>query len=301
MPVFWATHVGTSRILLAAEGLQPAPFSSEEGVQKGDGPAGAEFCAGKHPEVKALDADLAMHGGAARFIMDDGYAVGAPSAVVEAGRRFGKAVAELELEVQVSKCECYCPSGPQAQPAGFSDTCSPLVWHRSVVVRGARGGCGIMIGGVPVGDDGYVHMCLAAKAGEVVSKVEKVHCVLRSLHLQAAHCVTYYCLNTLFQHWTQHRYPDQSIKAASSPDRAVLGAARVCLGHNVAEDRFAIRRLHLPARMYGGRCWSSADAIPEAFIGAICHTMTCMPSQNTLDGAETLGFMLQFDPLVGPH
>eukprot|EP00966_Prymnesium_polylepis_P027664 639466-Prymnesium_polylepis.1 len=38
--------------------------------------ASLAFCVAIHPEVRALDAELAVHGGCARFIMDDGYACG---------------------------------------------------------------------------------------------------------------------------------------------------------------------------------------------------------------------------------
>ena len=78
-------------------------------MQQGDGPASAAFCAGIHPDVRALDAELGLHGGIARFIMDDGYAVGPPDAVFPAVRRFGEAIAELGLDLQETKCECYCP------------------------------------------------------------------------------------------------------------------------------------------------------------------------------------------------
>ena len=93
-------------------------------------------------------------------------------------------------------------------------------------------GFGIMIGGVPVVDDSYVCSCMGAKAGEVVSKIDKVSCMLRTLHLQAAHCVTYYCLNSLFHHWVQHCYPEQSVGAAGLLDEAVLRAAKACLGND---------------------------------------------------------------------
>ena len=51
VPLFWASHIGSSKIYLASDGLQEAPFSSEEGVQQGDGPSSAGFCVGIHPEM----------------------------------------------------------------------------------------------------------------------------------------------------------------------------------------------------------------------------------------------------------
>ena len=85
-PLFWATHSVRSAVHLATSGSERAGFDSEEGVQQGSGPASTGFCAGIHPEVQALDFELSAQGGAARFIMDDGYAVGPPELVFEAVR-----------------------------------------------------------------------------------------------------------------------------------------------------------------------------------------------------------------------
>ena len=76
LPLFMSTYAPKSRISLAAPGLPDADFFSEEGVQQGDAMAGVAFCGGIHPEVCALDSSLRQHGGAARFQMDDGYAIG---------------------------------------------------------------------------------------------------------------------------------------------------------------------------------------------------------------------------------
>ena len=98
---------------LATSGSERAGFDSEEGVQQGSGPASTGFCAGIHPEVQALDSELSAQGGAARFIMDDGYEVGPPELMFEAVRRFGEAIAPVGLELQEGKSECYCPAGPE--------------------------------------------------------------------------------------------------------------------------------------------------------------------------------------------
>ena len=44
VPLFWASHMGRSKIFLASEGLRQAPFLSEDGVQQGGSPFGAGFC-----------------------------------------------------------------------------------------------------------------------------------------------------------------------------------------------------------------------------------------------------------------
>ena len=69
-------------------------------MQQGDGPSSGAFCAAIHPEVQALDSDLAAHGGAARFLMDDGYAIGPADVVFDAVRRFANAMGSLGLTLQ---------------------------------------------------------------------------------------------------------------------------------------------------------------------------------------------------------
>eukprot|EP00973_Karenia_brevis_P042117 5830296-Karenia_brevis.AAC.1 len=196
-PLFHATHSVSSPIFLAADGLHRAAFDSEEGVQQGDGPASASFCAGIHPEVKALDSELAAHGGAARFIMDDGYAIGPPQAVFAAVRRFGCAVRNLGLELQESKCACYCPAGPgvmtEHRPISF-----PI--GQFIDSDGSSHGFGVPVGGIPVGDNTYVQCYLTMKAAKAVSKIDSVTDALQPLHIQSLHSAAYFGLNSLFDH-----------------------------------------------------------------------------------------------------
>ena len=92
-------------------------------MQQGDGLASADFCVGLHPEIKVLDAEVAVAGGAARFDMDDGYVVGPPEAVFPAVLRFSDNIRDLGLELQLEKCECYSPAGvvhsPDSRPLGM--------------------------------------------------------------------------------------------------------------------------------------------------------------------------------------
>ena len=94
--------------MLASPGMPTAEFCSEEGVQQGDAVAGVSFCGGVHPEVCALDEQLRAHGGAARFQMDDGYAMGPSGAVFPAVLAFAQSMRGLGLELQLDKCFCYC-------------------------------------------------------------------------------------------------------------------------------------------------------------------------------------------------
>ena len=110
-PLFWACYSHRSDILLSAPGTPCADFGSEEGVQQGDSFAATGFCVGIHPEICALDAAVSQHGGAARFIMDDGYVAGPSHVVFQAISVFAAAIPGAGLELQESKTFCYSPNG----------------------------------------------------------------------------------------------------------------------------------------------------------------------------------------------
>ena len=135
--------------------------------------------------MQALDFELSAQGGAARFIMDDGYAVGPPELVFEAVRRFGEAIAPLGLELQEGKSECYCPAGPETISAHRPIT-FPLGTCRDRAGMALQPiGHGIQVGGVPLSDTALVQHFLAHKVSKVVSKIDKVNNMLRPLHFQA--------------------------------------------------------------------------------------------------------------------
>ena len=91
VPLLWATYCPKSDVHLPIDGgLEKAGFTSDEGAQQGDGLASAGFCVTIHPEVCQLDAELVPYGGAARFDMDDGHAMGHPHVVFPAVMRFAQ-------------------------------------------------------------------------------------------------------------------------------------------------------------------------------------------------------------------
>ena len=199
-------------MFLSAPGLPEADFESDEGVHQGDALASVGFCAAIHEDVKDLDATLAAHGGAARFDMDDGYAVGPRDVVFQAVTEFAAQVEELGLRLQWAKSECFsfagglesCPERPADMPLG--------------AIRGENGaviGLGLKIGGVPVGDACYVAAFLQHRSLVAVSRIDKVQAKLRNTRLSALWTTLHYALLPLFQDWTQHCYPEDCMPAAA--------------------------------------------------------------------------------------
>ena len=148
VPVLWATCSPKSPVYLpGAAGLDEATFTSSEGAQQGDSLASAAFCVAVHPEIKQLDAELAAGGGAARFDMDDGYAMGPAGVVFSAIERFAERVAAIGLELQLDKRECYCPHGgleasphrPPQMPLGTAAAADGSVGY-GIPVGGYSGG-----------------------------------------------------------------------------------------------------------------------------------------------------------------
>ena len=156
---------------------------SSEGTQQGFATSSATFSVAIHPELVALDAELRPFGGCARAIMDDIYAAGPPHVVWRAVIRFAAALTQATgLQLQQSKYACYS--------RGYDLTTCP--WRE--LVGAALGGettpdgaftHGVMIGGVPVGDDAYVLEVMRRKADEIVSYIDDTMTELRD-HPHAA-------------------------------------------------------------------------------------------------------------------
>ena len=287
IPLTRAVYQGANDVYLASNGLRLADYQCAEGVHQGDPLSSAQFCAAIHPEVRQLDAELRDSGGSARFDMDDGYALGPPDEVFPAVLRFAARVHALGLELQVPKCRCFSVaadlenhnSRPSTLPVG------EVTLQDGVVARG------ITISGVPVGEARYVTSQLACKVEDMVSIIQIVSTKLRDRHSQALWSVVYHCLQSKFQYWIQHCTPDVVASAAQEFDASVLRAVCDCIGDGTAEDPICMRRLRLPARMYGGGIRSMVDVAPAAFMGVIWQTVPLMADRLGIGGDLLLGFM----------
>eukprot|EP00973_Karenia_brevis_P060378 8401393-Karenia_brevis.AAC.1 len=111
--------------------------------------------------------------------MDDGYACGPPGIVFDAVAQFAEAVADVGLELRVDKCRCFSlgldlqtfPGRPPHMPVG------------SLAAPDGRVGYGVLVGGVPVGDEVFVRTFLDGRVQKTTSKINHVVSQLRDLHL----------------------------------------------------------------------------------------------------------------------
>ena len=293
VPLFHATHKHNSRVVLAAPGLPTADFTSAEGVQQGDGLSSGNFCVAIHPEVCELDAALAPVGGCAKFDMDDGYAIGPAELVFPAVHQFAAAIEDLGLQLQVHKCQYYCPRGA----AHVGDTVFP---RGCVRLPDGSEAYGLLVGNVPVGDDAYVHAQLQAKTDRALSKITTISSQLRDVHLQSLHCVMHYALHPLLDYWLQHSYPHHSIPQAALLDAALLAEVQHSMVRaGAAVDELTVRRLRLPARLYGCGLRERASLAPAAFVASACRALPLFLHRLDADGGELPGFLPQLGPVLG--
>ena len=255
----------------------PTRGDSSEGWLQGGPSSSLGFCVGIHPEAVALDAELAPFGGCARLITDDLYALGPPAVVFPAVTRFAERLrASTGLEVTTSKCACYSPafySGvydlevcPWRQQAGIAiGTVDPAMPY----IQGAA--TGIMVGGVPIGDDEYIEAVLDQEVDGIVSCIEKTTSELRATPHCLWSCLTY-SLAPKFDYWLRHMPPVQTVNAAARVDRALLATARELGYDSIFHDAITQRRLRLPVRMRGcglrSRVWLAPIAYASSFVEA---------------------------------
>ena len=234
---------------------------SSEGSRQGLPPSSLEFVVAIHDEVRALCAELSIWGGCARFVSDDGYACGPAHVVFDAVARFVRRVeALLSLEGQWGKFSCFsrrydlyaCPHRARyGVPVG---TLTPLEVSREIEADSAllpedqRGGLllpvdlyvrgsgrGIMVGGVPLGDEQYEALCLWQLTSRSVSSLRQTSVQLRSAphHQWSLH---HYCHAPELDYWLRHLPPATTRSAAERWDAAMEEAFEACTYAGAVRD-----------------------------------------------------------------
>ena len=128
-------------------------WTCEDGSHQGCASSGAAFCLAIHPSILAADEALARSSGFARFFADDGYLCGEPGAVLEALGVFEKQVKkECGLDLNRGKTEWHAATAATAHEVRARMEEEGL---KEGVGEGADGGRGIIVTGIPVGDEAY--------------------------------------------------------------------------------------------------------------------------------------------------
>ena len=112
-------------------------------------------------------------------------------------------------------CWCYSPSYDL-------DACP---WRAAAGVPiGATGGArGIIVAGVPIGENAYVAEVLRHKADEIIEYIDATTERLRE-HPHALWAALYYCCQSRFDYWLRHVPPRHTAVPAANIDAALLHA-----------------------------------------------------------------------------
>jgi hypothetical protein len=251
-----------------------------------------------HPEVCAADAELALLGGCARFIMDDGYLVGPPAAAfAAAGRLVARLRAATGLEAQVAKFTCFSHFFPLAEYEPMRQLGARLGARHAPVAAGGLSldGYGVLVGGVPLGDSVFEQQVLHEHCAQIESYGltlrEQLHADTHSLW-----ALLHYCLQPTFDYWLQHLPPGVTLGFATRVD-AVLAdvVSTVAMLHPREWHPLVCRRLALPARRHGGGLRLRCELAPRAYVGSfVAASERFLPLP---DGSG--GFFSMLEPLFG--
>ena len=287
-------HAPTDLFVTVAQRLFDAMGrgDSSEGTQQGFAVSSGGFSITIHPELSALDAELAPFGGAARAITDDAYAVGPPEVVFPALERFAQRLHDATgLEVQQSKYDCWSPEydlercpwrarvGAAVGGEVVDDAAHPRYGERVA---------GVMIGGVPVGEDTYVQEVMRRKADEIVSYIDTTVSSLRD-RPHSAWSALFYCCASRLDHWLRHLPPYLVRPAALRVDAAMRRAAEQLGYRGMLDDLLVRERFHFPARMHGCGIRARVDVSPMAYVSCCVEALEmCVDDQRPLFAALLL-------------
>jgi len=296
VPVLHALWGAGTHLVLGAEqrrlfGDSPTRADSAEGVQQGCPLSSLAFALGVHPELQGLDGELSPFGGAARAIMDDVYAVGPPSIVFPAVQRFRLALELLTgLTSNIRKFVCYSPAHDLHSCPWRADAQVPLG------VDARCGGYGVMVAGVPVGDDLFVRAKVNDVAADVVTYIRATAAKL-SGHPQALWAALYYGCQSRFDYWLRHVAPRITAAGAAMVDEALLEVGEQLTYVGCLRESLTLRRVRLPGRMGGCGLRARAELAHVAFAACVAESVPRLsgpdgyfPSLRPSLGNGTSGF-----------
>jgi len=297
-PLFRVQLVPRSSIILGDRAKSRAGFDSEEGVQQGSGEGPMGFCLGLHEDLVWADSRLAAHGGCAKGDMDDIYMFGPIHEVLETALGFADRLqdrAGIALNLGKSAVHSIDPARDASILAGnpvyartFKVGCLSSV---DVASAPYGSGYGIVVSGVPVGDAVFVDRHIDVKVDVALEQIQNSVSQLRDAHRQSLWTVLLFCLRPKLDFLAQTCHGAHANAAFQRFDAAVLSAAGAAAGQSLARlDPFRLRRLALPARLFGCGMRRLAAVAPAALVGTLCRVLPPM-IDSWSDGQVRPGFL----------
>ena len=289
--------------------LQLVPYRSAQGGQQGAYSAGAGHNIVTLPHFKEVDAAVKARGGCARAIMDDLAVAGHPGDVWPALQRLEEQMFEIVgLRKHLTKPSVYSRTGRYGN--------MPLAgYHVGTNGGGDTGlelGHGVVLAGVPIGDEIFKRNYVALEVGRVRGVIDSVLPLLRTSNKSRDHAfhVDRLSLSHMLDFVSQTTPPTREILALlRGADDHRLAALASSIGidplapplasEGLADLDLVKSRCFLPVRERGLGLTRNADTARAAFVGALELVVPRFPDVLDPEGNGVPGLFPHLAPVVG--
>lgn len=175
-------------------------------------------------DVKWADEQLRVVGGVVRFSTDDGYLVGPPDIAIRIANEMAQRIeARCGLHLNRTKSKVFYQDVTAARHAV---TTSPgrgftLGHLRGVCPATAADGFGIMVVGIPVGDDRFVAKSMTTKTSTILEGFNKIISTLRLVSSMSLMAMCTYCCIPMLNYWMQIMDPDDMLEHCNRLDDGI--------------------------------------------------------------------------------
>jgi hypothetical protein len=257
---------------------------------------------------KEADAAVKTRGGCARAIMDDLIVAGHFDDVWPTVQRLEERAFETtNLKKHPTKPAVYSPSGQYGNmPHGYR------VGTNGGGDTGLELGYGVVVAGVPIGDEIFKRNYVALEAGRVRGVIEKVVPLLRTSNKTRDHAfhVDSLSLSHMLDFVSQTTPPTLDIlRILQDADEHRLTALASAIGINplsppleregLTDPDLVKRRCFLPVRERGLGLTQNADTARAAFVGALELVVPRFPDKRDPEGNLVPGLFPHLTPVVG--
>ena len=277
--VFRATHQPKADII----GISA---KSEEGVRQGNPLSSMAFCLLIQEDIVWAQEQLQRVGGRLVFDMDDSYACGPIEPVMQIAKQLAQRLEKrCKVQLQPTKSKIFCQNIETVRE--YIDS-HPECEYRIGKVECADGqeGFGIMTAGLPLGDEQFVNEKLRAKADKVCESINTLTNALRPVSAQSLYAMLMFCCLPQLTYEMRTLHPNMIGPHLEKVDTKLKWAAGIATGVDLDKVKFAMERLRLPKRMYGGGIRKLAEIAPAAFVAGFCDTLPCL-----VNSPERVGLM----------
>jgi len=294
-----------------------ADHKYSEGGQQGATSSLILACAALLLPLRRLDADLKIHGGFARFGVDDGVIAGPPNIVYDRVKLFQEECEELcGMKVNYNSTMVYEPSGDYThKPVEFSIGTMEIKERQQSGEETIVLAEGLTIWGAAVSLDRRYNEAFIAKTAEKInSDIQKVTHTLNQISKDCAMAALKLSLYHRFQYCQQVHLPSQTEAAAKSIQDKLDEALVMILSIDLHDKNSYVidptsqlekvdvnkKRISLAARDGGLGLRRMDDFVADAaFVSAISQCTSRFIDKQAQTGETMPGLFQHLEPLFG--